>query len=58
MNLDEAIEILKEEYEKANQLPWVWSPIAYAMYHAWERVDKAEMRRIRDEHKRFCKGTR
>ena len=38
MNLDEAIEILKEEYEKANQLPWVWSPIAYAMYQAWKQL--------------------
>lgn len=42
MTLDEALEIVREEYEKALKLPWVWSPIAYAMRRAWERVDKKE----------------
>lgn len=42
MTLDEAIEIVREEYQKALALPWVWSPIAYAMHEAWKRVDRAE----------------
>ena len=42
MSLEEAIEILREEYAKTEYLPWVRSRIAYAMYQAWKRVDRAE----------------
>lgn len=45
MTLDEALEIVRDEYQKALELPWVWSPIAYAMYQAWKRVDKAERKK-------------
>lgn len=44
MTLDRAIGILKEEYQKALGLRWVWSPIAYAMYQSWKRVDEAEQK--------------
>ena len=45
MTLEEAIEIVREEYQKAIDLPWVWSPIAYAMYEAWKRIDNAERKK-------------
>lgn len=51
MTLEQAIEILKEEYQKALSLHWVWSPIAYAMYQAWKRVDEDEHRRVKHESK-------
>jgi hypothetical protein len=51
MTLEEAIEIVREEYQKAIDLPWVWSPIAYAMYEAWKRVDNAERQKKHDENK-------
>lgn len=39
MNLDYAIELLKEEYERACQLEWVQNPLAYAVYQVWKKVD-------------------
>lgn len=50
MSIEEAIEILKEEYKKANELPFVWSPIAYAMHEAWKRVDREERK---NDHRRI-----
>lgn len=48
MTLDRAIDILKEEYQKALGLHWVWSPIAFAMYQSWKRVDEAEQKERKD----------
>ena len=40
MTLEDAIEILKEQYEKAKQLEFVRNPLAYALYHTWRICDK------------------
>ena len=34
-----AVEILKEEYEKTKNNPYIYNPIAWALYHAWKRID-------------------
>ena len=41
----EAVMIFHKEYEKAKQLEYVRKPIAYAMYNAWEIVDRRERER-------------
>ena len=40
MTLEKAIELLKEEYEKAKNQPFVQKPLAYALYHTWKKVDE------------------
>lgn len=37
--LDKAIEILKEQYEKAQKIDWVRNKIAYALYQTWKIFD-------------------
>lgn len=39
MTLEEAIEMLKKEYEKAKKLRYVHSPLAYALYQVWKKAD-------------------
>lgn len=34
-----AIDILKEEYEKTKSNPYIYNPIAWALYHTWRRID-------------------
>lgn len=38
--LDKAIEMLKEEYERAVKLDFVYDPIAYALFQTWEKFYK------------------
>lgn len=38
--LDKAIKILKEQYEKAQKIDWVRNKIAYALYQTWKIFDK------------------
>ena len=40
MSLDNAIEMLKAEYEKAKTIDFVKNPLAYALYHVWKAADK------------------
>ena len=39
MTIDEAIILLKEEYEKAKQLEFVRNPLACALYQVWRIAD-------------------
>lgn len=39
MDIEEAIDLLRQEYEKAKQKPFVQYPIAYALYQTWKQVD-------------------
>lgn len=39
MDIEEVIELLRQEYEKAKQKPWVQYPMAYALYQTWKQVD-------------------
>lgn len=40
MTLDKAIEMLKAEYEKANNSQYVIKPLAYALYQVWKIADR------------------
>ena len=42
--LDEAIKILKANYEKAKRLSFVRQPVSWALYYTWQEVDKKENR--------------
>lgn len=41
MTLEEAKELLDEEYERAKRLAYVINPLAYALYQVWKKADKA-----------------
>lgn len=38
--IDKAIKILKEQYEKAQKIDWVRNKIAYALYQTWKIFDE------------------
>lgn len=40
MTLEQAIEMLKTEYERAIKLDFVINPIAYALYQVWKKADR------------------
>lgn len=40
MNIDEAIEMLKAEYEKAEKQKHIHKPVAYALYQTWKEADR------------------
>ena len=37
--LDDAIETLRKQYERAKKLDFVKNPLAYALYHTWKLYD-------------------
>ncbi len=39
MTLENAKELLDEEYEKAKKLEYVQNPLAFALYQVWKKVD-------------------
>lgn len=39
ITIDLAVEILREEYEKACKNPVARDPVAYALYQTWRRCD-------------------
>lgn len=39
MTLEKAIELLKEEYEKAKQYEFIKNPLTYALYQVWLIAD-------------------
>lgn len=39
MTLEEAKQLLDEEYERAKRLEYVRNPLAYALYQVWKKVD-------------------
>ncbi len=47
MTIEEAIDILRQEYEKAKQNPFVQYPIAYALYQTWKQVDRKNSKTIK-----------
>lgn len=40
MTVEDAIEILRTEYEKAKKQKWIINPLAYALYQVWKKADK------------------
>ena len=43
MTLEEAKQLLDEEYERAKGIAYVHNPLAYALYQVWKKVDKANV---------------
>ncbi len=37
--LEQAIELLRAEYERAKKLAYVKKPLAWALFHVWKKVD-------------------
>ena len=40
MTLEEAVEMLETEYERAKNLEYVINPLAWALYHTWRKADR------------------
>ena len=40
MTLENAIDLIKQEYEKASESNYVNNPLAYALYQVWEKADR------------------
>ena len=40
MTLENAIELIKAEYEKATDSNYVNNPLAYALYQVWKKADR------------------
>ena len=40
MTLEQAKELLDEEYERAKRLDYVYNPLAYALHQVWKKADK------------------
>lgn len=40
MTLEDAIEMLKTEYEKAKNQKYIIKPLAYALYQVWKKADR------------------
>lgn len=49
MSLDEVIEMLKAEYERAKRLDYVINPLAFALYEVWKAVDRKTKRRNKED---------
>jgi hypothetical protein len=45
VTLDEVIELLKEEYERAKGKEYVKDPLAFALYSVWKKVDSMKGKR-------------
>ena len=39
-DIDKAIKVLKEQYEKVQKIDWVRNKIAYALYQTWKIFDE------------------
>lgn len=46
MALENAIELLRAEYERAKTLEYVRNPLAYALYQVWKKADRAKPKGI------------
>lgn len=38
MTIDEAIEMLRKEYERAKKLDYILKPLVYALYQTWAKA--------------------
>lgn len=39
MNLQKAIKLLEQEYERAQKMCWIHNPLAWALYRVWKKAD-------------------
>lgn len=42
MTLEQAIELLRKEYERAKNMEYVKKPLAWALFQVWKKADKAK----------------
>lgn len=40
MTIEQSIELLKTEYERAKRLDYIRNPLAYALYQVWKVADR------------------
>ena len=40
MTLEQAVELLKKEYERAKNMEYVQKPLAWALFQVWKIADK------------------
>ena len=45
MTLEDAIKLLKKDYERAQSMEYVKNPIAWALYQTWKEADKIRFRK-------------
>ena len=44
MTLEQAIELLRQEYERAKNMEYVQKPLAWALFQVWKKADRAKMK--------------
>ena len=49
MNLEQAIELLRKEYERAQKLSFVEKPLAFAFFYTWKKVDALTKKEKKDD---------
>ena len=42
MTIDNAIDMVRSEYEKALNLSYIRNPLAFALYSVWKKADKVK----------------
>ena len=55
MSIEEAIRLLRAQYEKDKQCAWIYNPVAHALYEVWKKADvqpkfKKQQRTLDDIH--------
>ena len=45
MTIEQAIELLKKEYERAKNMEYVQNPLAWALFQVWKEADKRGKRK-------------
>lgn len=44
MTIDKAIDLLRKEHARAESLPYVHKPVAWALYQVWKKADQEKER--------------
>ena len=45
VSIEQAIELLKHEYERAKEMPYVKKPLAWSIFQVWREIDAKERER-------------
>ena len=45
VTIQRAIRLLREQYEKALEMPYIEKPLAWALYQVWQEVNRKEKKR-------------
>ena len=48
MTLEQAIELLRKEYERAKNMEYVKKPLAWALFQVWKQVDSMKVEKQRE----------